>query len=99
MGVTENISRNGMLIVCDGLQPPSEMPRVGEAVVIEIELPVNHNFVQKCMHCQATVVRVSGGSGEAPRIALSINQMQFRDSTGAPPSLEELQVQLGQGPM
>ena len=62
--MTENISRNGVLMLCaEGCA--GEQPRVGEVVTVEIELPENPVFGRKCIHCQATVVRVSGEEGPA----------------------------------
>ena len=77
-GVTENISRNGVLMVCaeDCAGAP---PRVGEVVTVEIELPENPVFGRKCIHCQATVVRVSGQDGAPFRVAFSVNQMKFTE--------------------
>jgi PilZ domain-containing protein len=77
-GVTENISRNGVLISCtEGCA--GEQPRVGEVVTVEIELPENPVFGRKCIHCQATVVRVSGEEGQPFRVAFSVNQMKFAE--------------------
>lgn len=77
-GVTENISRNGVLMVC-AAGCSGEQPRVGEVVTVEIELPENPVFGRKCIHCQATVVRVSGDMGEPFRVAFSVNQMKFTE--------------------
>lgn len=74
-GTTENISRAGVLMTCspDELPPPS----VGEAVSVEIELPWLHSFGPKCIHCQASVVRVIE-NGPRFTVALCADQMQFR---------------------
>lgn len=77
-GVTENISRNGVLMLCaDG--GTGEQPRVGEVVTVEIELPENPVFGRKCIHCQATVVRVSHEDGQPFQVAFSVNQMKFTE--------------------
>ena len=77
-GVTENISRNGVLMLCaDGCA--GEQPRVGEVVTVEIELPESPVFGRKCIHCQATVVRVSSEEGQPLRVAFSVNQMKFTE--------------------
>ena len=34
------------------------VPAIGQIVTVEIELPANHGFGQKCIHCQGTVTRV-----------------------------------------
>jgi hypothetical protein len=77
-GVTENISRNGVLMLCADACS-GEQPRVGEIVTVEIELPENPVFGRKCIHCQATVVRVSGQDGQPFRVAFSVNQMKFTE--------------------
>jgi hypothetical protein len=79
VGVTENISRSGLLLLWNGRQAGSRLPRVGDLITIDIELPVHHDFPTKCIHCQGTVVRVSVTDNEAPRVALSVNYMKFRD--------------------
>jgi hypothetical protein len=77
-GVTENISRNGVLMLCaEGCT--GEQPRIGEVVTVEIELPENPVFGRKCIHCQATVVRVSGENGQPFHVAFSVNQMKFME--------------------
>jgi c-di-GMP-binding flagellar brake protein YcgR len=77
-GITENISRNGVLMLCADTYS-GEQPRVGEVVTVEIELPENPVFGRKCIHCQATVVRVTGESGQPFRVAFSVNQMKFTE--------------------
>jgi hypothetical protein len=79
---TENMSRNGLLLRWES-SALAPLPRVGDLLTIEVELPAHHGFEQKCIHCQATVVRVSGGhAGGPPRVGLSVNYMDFR-SLGA----------------
>jgi c-di-GMP-binding flagellar brake protein YcgR len=77
-GITENISRNGVLMLCADTCR-GEQPRIGEVVTVEIELPENPVFGKKCIHCQATVVRVTGESGQPFRVAFSVNQMKFTE--------------------
>ncbi len=89
---TENISRNGMLVVWDAAQP---WPDAGRMVTVEIELPANHGFGRKCIHCDAVVVRVARSGHEPPRVGLSVNQMKFRayrDNISALQKLEAAEV-------
>ena len=79
VGTTENISRTGLLILWNGKDSGSRMPRVGDLITMDIELPAHHDFPTKCIHCQGTVVRVSTSENEAPRVALNVNYMKFRD--------------------
>jgi hypothetical protein len=46
-------------------------------LTVEVELPANHGFGQKCIHCQGTVIRILSDP-ECPRVALRVNYMDFR---------------------
>lgn len=89
--MTENISRSGILVVWN-TGKEAQVPEVGQLVTVEIELPAHHGFGRKCIHCQASVVRVSYPErGGNPRVALSVNYMKFRairDDISAIQSLE-----------
>ena len=74
---TENISRSGVLVAWSGEGPTVPVPGMGQIVTVEIELPANHGFGQKCIHCQGTVARVIGAA-ENPKVALRVNYMDFR---------------------
>ena len=76
--VTENISRSGILMLWNE-NAGCVLPEVGELVTVEIELPAYHGFGRKCIHCQATVVRVSTSENDGARVALSVNYMKFRN--------------------
>lgn len=76
---TENISRSGILISWDPTQTNSALPRPGQLVTVEIELPAHHGFGRKCIHCQGEVVRVSVSEAGVTRVALSVNYMKFRE--------------------
>jgi len=56
-----------------------------------VELPANHGFGQKCIHCQGTVIRVSEADPECPRVALQVNYMDFRSFHDRIRALEALQ--------
>jgi hypothetical protein len=90
-GVTENISRNGVLVSCaDGYT--GEPPQVGEVVTVEIELPENPVFGRKCIHCQATVVRVSREEGQPFHVAFSVNQMKFAEYANPLTQFQEIEA-------
>lgn len=76
----ENISRSGLLIAWGPVEGVS-LPRVGQILTVEIALPAHHGFGQKCMHCQGSVVRVTDPGNDTPRVALSVNYMDFRSLT------------------
>ncbi|MBZ5577605.1 MAG: PilZ domain-containing protein [Acidobacteriia bacterium] len=75
---TENISRSGILIAWRGEGQPLGPPAMGQIVTVEIELPANHGFGQKCIHCQGTVMRVSQPEQDGYLVALRVNYMDFR---------------------
>jgi hypothetical protein len=75
---TENISRSGILIAWRGTEAALPVPTIGQIITVEIELPANHGFGQKCIHCQGLVTRVSANGLDFPRVALRVNYMDFR---------------------
>jgi hypothetical protein len=75
---TENISRSGVLVAWSGDGGRIPVPAAGQIITVEIELPANHGFGQKCIHCQGTVTRIVSGENDAPRVALRVNYMDFR---------------------
>jgi hypothetical protein len=74
----ENISRSGILVAWRGEDGALPLPAVGQILTIEIELPANHGFGQKCIHCQGAVTRITQPELDCPRVALQINYMDFR---------------------
>ena len=54
------------------------LPRPGEMLVVDVELPANHAFGRRCMHCQAVVARVSASETGGAWVAFQVNQMQFK---------------------
>ena len=74
---TENISRSGALLTWRDTNAVLAVPALGQIITIEIELPANHGFGQKCIHCQGTVMRVAA-RGDFPQVALRLNYMDFR---------------------
>lgn len=82
------MSRSGVLVVWNANGMLASLPRPGEPLTLDIELPANHNFGRRCMHCNAVVARVASQNGDM-RVALQIKQLQFRnysndDSVSAP---------------
>jgi len=75
---TENISRSGLLVAWQGGSETLPVPSLGQILTLELELPANHGFGQKCIHCQGTVLRVSDSGRGYPLVALRVNYMDFR---------------------
>lgn len=88
--LTENISRSGLLVSWRSDGAALALPAVGQIVTVEVELPANHGFGQKCIHCQGSVTRVSEDP-ENPRVALQVNYMDFRSFHDRIRALEALQ--------
>ena len=74
---TDNISRSGLMVDWRGADVNPALPAVGQIITIDIELPANHGFGQKCIHCQGTVSRLTLHD-QFPRVALRVNYMDFR---------------------
>lgn len=87
-GVTENVSRRGLLVQVTDTGPMAVLPGIGELLTVDIELPANVMYGQKLLRCRGTVVRVSNAAKALPRIALSIDQMEFSTGAGVPGRVE-----------
>jgi hypothetical protein len=88
----ENISRTGILVAWRGEDAAAvPLPMVGQVVTVEIELPANHGFGQKCIHCQGTVTRTSVADEGYPRVALEVTYMDFRSFHDQIRAIEALQ--------
>jgi hypothetical protein len=90
----ENISRTGLLLVWRNDTGPAALPMVGQIVTVEVELPANHGFGPKCIHCQGAVARLALEDRDCPRVAVRLNYMDFRDLPGhamaqVPPPVSE----------
>lgn len=88
---TENISRSGLLIAWRGENAALPVPAVGQIVTVEVELPANHGFGQKCIHVQGNVIRVIEAGQDSPQVALRVNYMDFRAFHDQLRSFETLQ--------
>lgn len=74
--LTENISRDGMLL---RWEDSARLPRVGEMLIVEVELPEQEGFERRCIRCQATVARVNAEPGSTfPWVGLRVHAMDFR---------------------
>jgi hypothetical protein len=79
-GKTLNISRHGLLtVLVEPTTPTLDFLQPGRMWTVEVQLPSDHPFEPKCMHCQATVMRVSPGSTGDFKVAFKINYMKFQN--------------------
>ena len=88
---TENISRSGLLVSWRSEGASLPLPAIGQIVTVEVELPANHGFGQKCIHCQGAVTRISTAEPDNPRVALQVNYMDFRSFHDRIRAMEALQ--------
>ena len=75
-GTTENISRNGLLLLWTR---PTPVPRTGSALRVEVELPSDGVFAPRLIRCESTVVRVIARDYGRSHVALKVNTMRFVD--------------------
>lgn len=79
--LTENISRDGMLLRWE--DSSGRLPSVGQMLIVEVELPAQEGFEQRCIRCQTTVARVHAESGATfTWVGLRIHAMDFRVAQG-----------------
>ena len=78
MGITENMSRGDVIVLLPEDCLGTDLPLVGDPMLVEIDLPANHAFGRKCMQCQTTVVRVGKSETGAPRLSMRIHKMRFQ---------------------
>ena len=72
-GVTQNMSRSGLLLALEQAEPASHLPEVGQAVRIVLELPRTVPE-RRCVECLGRVVRIDR---DFPSIAFELRRYQF----------------------
>jgi hypothetical protein len=90
------MSRSGILVLWKADHVISSLPKPGDPLTVEVELPASQSFGNRCMQCQGVVTRVSGGEeSRGPRVALQVNQMKFQSySSNRRASQNELRYSL-----
>jgi len=76
------MSRSGMLLALEPGGTPVQLPVVGQAVRIVLELP-RAEVGQRCVECLGRVVRV-GQEEEALRVAFEFRRFQFTECNSSP---------------
>jgi hypothetical protein len=79
-GVTQNMSRSGLLLDVRAEGPPDRLPEVGQAARILLELPRSAPE-KRCVECLGRVVRVDK---EAPAVAFEFRRVMFTGDCTAP---------------
>jgi hypothetical protein len=77
-GVTLNMSRSGMLVSFDEVQPLQLMPVVGQPARITLELPRSPSPQRRCIECVGRVVRLGEGA-ESRCVAFELRRYEFRE--------------------
>jgi len=72
-----------LTVLVEPATPTLDFLQPGKMWTVEVQLPSDHPFEPKCMHCQATVTRVTSGSGGEMRVAFKINYMKFQNYAGS----------------
>ena len=72
-GVTQNMSRSGLLLALEQAEPASHLPEVGQAVRIVLELPRTVPE-RRCVECLGRVVRIDRDS---PSVAFEFRRYMF----------------------
>jgi hypothetical protein len=75
------MSRGGILVSWIADRMMANLPKPGDLLTVDIELPANHSFGRRCMRCQVAVARVIT-TEKGARLAFQVNQMQFRSYPG-----------------
>ena len=75
--MTENISRDGMLLRWDCAC--AAVPRVGDMLIVEVDLPEQEGFQRRCIRCQSTVARMHPEpEGAVAWVGLAVHAMDFQ---------------------
>jgi hypothetical protein len=96
VGITENMSRSGILVLWKADHVISSLPKPGDMLTVEVELPASQSFGNRCMQCHGVVTRIADGEqARGPRVALQVSQMKFQSyPNGRRASQNELRYSL-----
>jgi c-di-GMP-binding flagellar brake protein YcgR len=73
-GLTENVSRGGMLMRWIEAVP---LPKIGCRLTVDVELPETSATDRRVMRCRTRVVRIVPGKNTPPSVGLEIENVQF----------------------
>jgi PilZ domain len=77
--LTQNIGRSGALLLVELADARGHLQE-GENVALEILLPENVSFGQRCLHCCATIVRIEECTDKTARVGVVFHHMEFRQA-------------------
>lgn len=78
-GETKDISRTGVAINLHGRQSLAEIPKVGDVLTLDVELPPSALFGKKCLSCKARIVRKALVADGSALIAFRIEGLRVID--------------------
>lgn len=81
-GTTLDISYVGALIQMESDGDTALVPAPGEIVKLEVLLPANRIFGQRCLACEAVALRVTQREG-VPALAVRFRQVEIRSTEEA----------------
>ena len=84
-GITEDMSREGILVHLNHSENPHHFPLVGDIVSIIVDLPESQSTTPRCLYCDAVAVRVEDAANGARRVAFRIDRMSFQDRAESRP--------------
>jgi hypothetical protein len=91
IGLTQNLSRDGVLLRWEQEATDPKLPGVGERVALEVEWPANRSSERRYLWCRGRVVRVRRISQTGPAlVAIRVDGMQFRSRVAAEPAGREI---------
>jgi len=73
-GITENMSRDGILMRWLDVVP---LPEIGSPLTVEVELPEDSEFGPRVMRCKTTVVRITRRQDGQRSVGLRIDHVRF----------------------
>jgi len=77
IGVTENISRGGVLIRWTGEANTIPLPNSGDPITVALKLPLGPRYLR----CSGRVIRVSTSRDNPVLVAVEIRRMSFSGDT------------------
>ncbi len=78
-GVTQNMSRSGLLLELEQDESAARLPEVGQAARILLELP-RATLERRCVECLGRVVRIDR---KGPAVAFEFRRVTFTGSSSA----------------
>jgi hypothetical protein len=91
--MTLNLGRSGALVVTGSSDYTDSklLPQRGDPLQLEVVLPAHRNFGQRCLACDAVVVRTAAADGRC-LVALQFERMEMRNVLSQSVAASRLEV-------